>query len=158
MNLWRGFKRLRIRFSLHAAISSPSWRPQNFQISDMYKLGFGEVPVVIISRPTSFPLKPQLSCGGSIFIEGLTFQERNIANKFCNYEEKCVNYAVYLFCQRTYSFLRLCIGVSSLSHLKYTLETQHIIKKNKINLFSNVLFCVIKQNYFFNVHSNIDLF
>jgi hypothetical protein len=48
----------------------------------MCKLGLGGVPVIKISRPTSFPLKPQLSCGGCTCLEGPTFQERNFAHKF----------------------------------------------------------------------------
>jgi hypothetical protein len=39
--------------------------------------------------------------------------------------------------------------------MKYTLETQQIIKK-KIDLFSNVLFCEIKQNCFFNVYLSVN--
>ena len=87
--------------------------------------------MVKISRPTIFPLKPRQSCGGSIFLESLTFPERNPARKFVFVKKKCINNAVYIYCHRIYSFLTLYIGVICLILKKYTLETQQIIKKIK---------------------------
>ena len=153
MNAWSGFKWLRISFSVHAAIFSPSYRLQTFQISDMCKLGLGGDPVLTISRPTSFPLKPQLSCGGCLFLEGLTYQEQNIAHKFI-IMKKNAWITPLIFTAMEFSHFLDYILVSAVSSLRNIhLKLDKLSKK--INLFCSVLFCVITQNCFLNVYSNV---